>query len=345
MPGFRSATNAELAAIASRDAAKAKKAAAAAGIAKTYGRYEDLLADPEIDAVYLPLPNALHAEWTKKAADAGKHVLCEKPLAPTAKEAADLVDYCRSKGVRLMDGFMWPHHARTARIRANHRLRRHRRSHLRQRCIHFLTRSHDAQYSAPAEHGRRQPARRRLLSRDGIRWALNAEPIRVYATAKLRNDVDLSMKGILFFADGRTAMFDCGFTLPLRQWFEIVGTEGVIYLPDMWLPDARGKIYIQHGEQAIEDFDVGGRDQIACMIEEFGRAIQEQRDPKPSADEGVKTLKVLDALAKSARDRPAGGRGVTRLFRLATVGHPSPDETSFRQTKVPVCRNLRRNRC
>jgi predicted dehydrogenase len=139
----------------------------------------------------------------------------------------------------------------------------------------------------------------------GIRWALNAEPNRVYATARLRDDVDLSMKGILFFADGRTAMFDCGFTLPLRQWFEIVGTDGVIYLPDMWLPDPRGKIYIQHGEQAIEDFDVGGRDQIACMIEEFGRAIQEQRDPKPSADEAVKTLKVLDALAKSARDGQA----------------------------------------
>ena len=143
----------------------------------------------------------------------------------------------------------------------------------------------------------------------------------------------LSMKGILFFADGRSAMFDCGFTLPLRQWFEIVGTDGIIYLPDMWLPDPRGKIYIQHGEQAIEDFDVGGRDQIDCMIEEFGRAIQEQRDPKPSAEDAVKTLKVLDAFAQSGRRRPSSGREVSRRFRLARVGDSSPDESLISRRK------------
>ena len=301
LPGFRSATNADLAAIASRDAAKAKKAAADAGVAKTFGRYEDLLADPEIDAVYLPLPNALHAEWTKKAADAGKHVLCEKPLAPTAKEAADLVAYCRSKGVRLMDGFMWPHHQRTIRIRQIIDSGGIGEVISASGAFTFLLDLMTPNIRLQPNMGGGSLLDVGCYPVTAIRWALNAEPIRVYATAKLRNDVDLSMKGILFFADGRTAMFDCGFTLPMRQWFEIVGTEGVIYLPDMWLPDARGKIYIQHGEQAIEDFDVGGRDQIACMIEEFGRAIQEKRDPKPSADEGVKTLKVLDALAKSAR--------------------------------------------
>src|SRR5207247_5448794 len=82
-----------------------------------YGSYEELRADPDVDAVYIPLPNSLHAEWTRKAAEHGKHVLCEKPLCPTAAEAADLVAYCRAAGVRLMDGFMWPHHPRTRRIR------------------------------------------------------------------------------------------------------------------------------------------------------------------------------------------------------------------------------------
>src|SRR5205085_1485213 len=70
-----------------------------------------------IDAVYIPLPNHLHDEWTRKAADAGKHVLCEKPLTPTAAESRALVDYCRARGVRLMDGFMWPHHPRTPQLR------------------------------------------------------------------------------------------------------------------------------------------------------------------------------------------------------------------------------------
>jgi predicted dehydrogenase len=301
LPGFRSATNADLAAIASRDTAKARKAAADAGIAKSFSRYEDLLADPEIDAVYLPLPNSLHSEWAKKAADAGKHVLCEKPLAPTAKEAADIAAYCRSKGVRLMDGFMWPHHERTARIRQIIDSGGIGEVISASGAFTFLLDLMTPNIRLQPNMGGGSLLDVGCYPVTAIRWALRAEPERVYATAKLRNGVDLSMKGILFFADGRTAMFDCGFTLPMRQWFEIVGTEGVIYLPDMWLPDARGKIYIQHGEQAIEDFDVGGRDQIACMIEEFGRAIQEKRDPKPSADEGVKTLKVLDALAKSAR--------------------------------------------
>jgi predicted dehydrogenase len=116
------------------------------------------------------------------------------------------------------------------------------------------------------------------------------------------NGVDVAMKGILFFADGRTASFDCGFTLPLRQWFEIVGTSGVISTNDMWLPDPRARVFIQHGEQSVESFDVGGRDQIAVMIDEFCSAIRENREPSPSIDEAVKTLRVMDALTKSARE-------------------------------------------
>src|SRR5260370_33571354 len=116
IPGFQKANNAELRAIASRSIAKARTAAKAAGIPVAHGSYEALLDDPNIDAVYIPLPNHLHAEWTRRAADRGKHVLCEKPLAPTAAEAKALIDYCRAKNVRLMDGFMLPHHPRTTRI-------------------------------------------------------------------------------------------------------------------------------------------------------------------------------------------------------------------------------------
>src|SRR5436189_68417 len=103
LPSFHRASNAELRAIASRSLEKAQAAAKAAGIAVAHGSYEALLDDPDIDAVYIPLPNHLHAEWTRQAADRGKHVLCEKPLAPTAAEAKALIDYCRAKNVRLMD--------------------------------------------------------------------------------------------------------------------------------------------------------------------------------------------------------------------------------------------------
>ena len=117
IPAFKKAQNAELRAIASRDLGRARQAASAAGLPVAHGSYEALLADPTIDAVYIPLPNTLHDEWARRAADAGKHVLCEKPLTPTAAQAQALVDYCRAKGVTLMDGFMWPHHPRTAEMR------------------------------------------------------------------------------------------------------------------------------------------------------------------------------------------------------------------------------------
>src|ERR1044071_2848867 len=98
IPAFGHAKNADLRAIASRAPAKAQAAARAAGIGVAHGSYEALLDDPEIDAVYLPLPNHLHAEWALKAAERGKHVLCEKPLCPSADEARKLADACKVKG-------------------------------------------------------------------------------------------------------------------------------------------------------------------------------------------------------------------------------------------------------
>src|SRR5690242_482336 len=117
LPAFARAANADLRAIASRSLDRARSAARSAGIPAAHGTYEALLDDPAIDAVYIPLPNTLHAEWALKAAERGKHVLCEKPLAPTAAEAQRVVEGCRARGVTLMDGFMWPHHPRTARLR------------------------------------------------------------------------------------------------------------------------------------------------------------------------------------------------------------------------------------
>src|SRR5262245_61838717 len=117
MPSFHRVRNGELVGIASRSLDRAQAAAVKDGIPKAYGSYEALLDDPTIDAVYNPLPNTLHAEWTMKAAERGKHVLCEKPLCPTATEAAEVIAYCRARKINLMDGFMWPHHPRTKRLR------------------------------------------------------------------------------------------------------------------------------------------------------------------------------------------------------------------------------------
>src|SRR5438105_2592782 len=117
LPAFARAANADLRAIASRSPERARAVASAAGIPVAHGSYEALLDDPTIDAVYNPLPNTLHADWTRRAAERGKHVLCEKPLTPTAREAESLISFCHAKKIKLMDGFMWPHHPRTWEIK------------------------------------------------------------------------------------------------------------------------------------------------------------------------------------------------------------------------------------
>jgi predicted dehydrogenase len=302
LPAFRAAANAELIAIASRDAAKAKAAAKAGDIPKAHAGYEALLADPDVDAVYVPLPNTLHAEWTRKAADAGKHVLCEKPLTPTAAEARELVDYCRRKGVRLMDGFMWPHHERTARLRQL--IDSWAVGEVRQ-----VSGTFTFQLTLNPANIRLQPklAGGSLLDVGcypvyGIVWAFGAEPKRVFATATMLHGVDVAMCGVLEFDGGRVGMFDCGFIAPLRQWLEVTGTEGVIRVPEMWVPEAAADYVIHRDGCEPERVVIQGRDQIACMLEDFGRAVLSDQDPVPPPDEAVKTLRVLDALARSARE-------------------------------------------
>jgi predicted dehydrogenase len=303
LPAFARAANADLRAIASRSAERARADAAAAGIPAAHGSYEALLDDPSIEAVYVPLPNTLHAEWTRQATERGKHVLCEKPLAPTAAEAQTLVDCCLAKGVCLMDGFMWPHHPRTAKLRRF----------LDDGGIGAVRRVSGAftfrmEPLDPANiRLRRELAGGSLLDVGcypvyAIRWAFGAEPILAYATARYEHGVDVEMSGLLWLADGRVGAFDCGFTLPYRGGLEIVGTEGVLRVPQMWVPPRRATFTVERKGGAVEEFAFEGEDQIVRMIEDFGWAVLEGQPVNPPPDEAVRTLRVLDALARSARE-------------------------------------------
>jgi len=116
LPAIQASRNGELVAVASRDGAKAAEFAAQLGIPRSYGAYEELLAAADIDAVYIPLPNSLHREWTVKSAEAGKHILCEKPLALNPAECAEMADAARAHNVKLMEAFMYRFHPRTAKV-------------------------------------------------------------------------------------------------------------------------------------------------------------------------------------------------------------------------------------
>jgi predicted dehydrogenase len=304
IPAFPRTKHAELRAIASRSLGRAQEAAKAAGIPVAHGGYEALLDDPGIDAVYIPLPNHLHDEWTRKAAERGKHVLCEKPLTTNAGEAEALVAFCRAKKVTLMDGFMWPHHPRTAQVKRF----------LLDGGIGEVRRvSAVFTFNLPPDPNnirlRTETAGGSLLDVGcypiyAIRWAFGAEPARVTARARYnRGDgVDLEMNGLVVLGDGRAATFDCGFTLPYRSIVEITGTEGVVTIPYMWLPPRRAIWVVQRDEREPQEHAVEGADQIVEMLDDFSGAVLRGEPVRPDPSEAVKTMKVLDALARSARE-------------------------------------------
>jgi len=307
LPAFKASTTASLIGIASRTEEKARAAAKADGIPRAFGSYEALLNDPGIDAVYIPLPNHMHDEWTRKAADAGKHILCEKPMTCDAASAEQLIAYCRSKDVRLMDGFMWPHHPRT------HKLRKF----LDSGAIGAVQKVNAAftfnLKGLPTDNIRMQPhaGGGGLLdvgcyTTYAIRWWMQAEPVSVFAKAKFVNGVDVAMSGVWTFADGRTCNFDCGFTSPLRTWVEIVGTEADVRVPNMWIPDEQAVFQVlrQAGDfgSGIEEIATPGENQMIHMLDNFAAAVREKREPVPNPDEAVKSLRVMDALRKSAYD-------------------------------------------
>ena len=139
-----------------------------------------------------------------------------------------------------------------------------------------------------------------------IRWWMQAEPVSAFAVGKFVNNVDVAMSGVLTFADGRTCNFDCGFTNPLRTWVEVVGTTGVIRIPNMWIPDHRATFQIlrQKGDfdTTVEEIDTPGQNQMVHMLDDFAAAVQSKKECSPNPDEAVKTGKVMDAIAKSARE-------------------------------------------
>jgi xylose dehydrogenase (NAD/NADP) len=305
IPAFHKAERASLLAIASRNKERAQAAATAGHIPIACGSYEELLSRSDIDAVYIPLPNTLHDEWTRRAADAGKHILCEKPLTPTATQAADLIAYCQARGVLLMDGFMWPHHPRTALLRQI--IDRGTIGAVRRVTGTFT-------FRLPLD-----PANIRLQAGMaggslldvgcypvyGIRWAFGSEPLRVLAIARYEYQVDLEMSALLTFGDGRIGAFDCGFTQPMRQWLEITGTEGVLRIPRMWLPEPEAAFCVELNEKEPQWHTCPGHDQIVCMLDNFSRAILEDTAVRPDPSEAVASLRVLDALqASGVRQQP-----------------------------------------
>jgi predicted dehydrogenase len=310
IPGIQASTTGTLVALASREPARARAWSEEFAIPRYAGSYEELLADPEIDAVYIPLPNELHARWTIAAADAGKHVLCEKPLALDSKEARRMVEHCRDRSVLLMEAFMWRHQMRTLELRR----------HLSSGLIGDLRLIRCA-FSFPIEQGdwRLDPARGAGALWDvgcyGVntaRFFAGAEPETIRAVANFGpGGVDLSLTAVLSVPDEILASIDCSFEQPFRCEYELVGTAGVIEVPDAYLPPATGKpIARLRTIGRASDSDAGGdvvkvleferANQYASMVDAFARCVQSGCLSDPTED-GLAQMAALEAILNAAR--------------------------------------------
>lgn len=301
---IRAAENAEFAAIASRTAEKAASWAAEHSAAKSYGSYAELLDDSEIDAVYIPLPPSMHAEWTIAAAERGKHVLCEKPTAMNSREVESMIAACRSNGVQLMDGVMWVHHPRTADMRTA--LTGGELGALR-RVTSAFTFHWDEVPEGDLRLDRELGGGSMLdLGWYNVRatlWAFGEMPRRVWGTAQWYRDVDMSFSGTMWFDDNRMASFDSAFNTGMRKWFEVAGTTASLVCDDFVHPWNQDKPrFWRNGAQGDSDERIAAAVvQEVKMIENFSRIVQTgELDPR-WPNETLATQRVCDALDASAR--------------------------------------------
>ena len=296
-----------VAAIASRDLSRAAAAARALGVAKAYGAYEAMLADPDIEAVYNPLPNHLHVPLTIKAAEAGKHVLCEKPIALTADQARQLIAVRDRTGVRIEEAFM---------------VRAHPQWRAAFDAIHAGRIGEVRAIAGAFSYFNRDPQniRNELAYGGGAlmdigcylvamsRYVFGAEPRRVMALIDRDPDfaIDRLTSGILDFGS-RQAIFTCGTQMAAYQRVQIFGTMGriEIEIPFNAPPDRACRIFIDDGSdlfgKGIQTIAFPVVDQYTLQGDEFSRAIREGRPSRFPLEDAVNNMAVIDALFRSAK--------------------------------------------
>jgi predicted dehydrogenase len=305
LPAIQRSHNGELLAVASRDADKAQAFAGELGIARAYGSYEQLLADPEIQAVYIPLPNSMHREWAIKAAAAGKHILCEKPLALNAAECAEMAAAAHANGVLLLEAFMYRFHPQTERVIELIRQGAIGEPRLIHAAFTFrLTNSANIRLQADLGGGSLMDVGCYCVNVG--RTLFGAEPIEVHAFASWSDGgVDEQMIGSLRFASGGYAQFDSALTLPRREMYQVIGTEGVIEAPVAFLP-GQGDTIIRIRNAAGERNEIiTGVDQYQLMVEHFAACVRGQASLRYSPAEAAANMRAIEALYRSARN---GGR-------------------------------------
>ncbi|QDU78582.1 Glucose--fructose oxidoreductase precursor [Polystyrenella longa] len=304
IPAMQQGEFCEIAAIASRNLETAKYAATDLGIPKAYGSYEELLDDPDIDAIYNPLPNHLHVEWSIKALDAGKHVLCEKPIGLTSEEGQQLVDAgARSPHLKLMEAFMYRHHPQWK--QAKTWVEEGKIGELRTvqtNFSYFNNNPDDIRNQAGAGGGGLMDIGCYPISLS--RFLFDAEPNRVFGLVENDPDFQVDRLASVVMEFGRgTATFTCSTQLFPYQRVNIFGTEGriEIEIPFNAPPDEPCKIWLET-EENLHQTEIQVCDQYTIQGDLFSQAILEEKTVPTPITDAVANMRVIEAIRKSSRD-------------------------------------------
>ena len=288
-------------AVASRDADRAAAFATQHSIPRSYGSYEALLDDEALDAVYVPLPNGLHGEWTKRAADAGLDVLCEKPLTADAAEARAVVDHCDRRGVTLLEAFMYRYHPRT------------------ERAVELVATELDdvrtvtATFRFPLydrpDDVRLDPALAGGSLTDvgcypvSLARTVLGTPDRAYAHTGDTRDagVDTELAGVLAYDDGRSARVASGFDTRHVERYRVDATNGWVTVENAFDAPADERLELTYeidGRHGVETFPAV--DQYRLQVEHFADCVAGDATAVTDGAEAVTNMRILDALAESA---------------------------------------------
>ena len=298
IPAIQHSRNGRVHALASRDPARAHKLASQWQVQRVYGDYQELLDDPHINAVYIALPNHLHRDWTIQAARAGKHVLCEKPLACSAREGEQMLEACLRARVQLMEAAMYRFHPRAQRLRqlvADGTLGQPRFLH----SSFTFTLNPSPNYRHSVEYGGGALLDVGCYCVNALCWLSGtaAVEVQVFATQREPGGIDLESGTLLRFADGALGHVQCSFMAAEHQSLEVIGSTGTVTAPlafTAWRDDATA-LHLQHGNHIVRE-DFAPADPYQLMVEHFAEALRGEIPLVYPPQEAIQTLRVLDSI-------------------------------------------------
>ncbi len=300
IPAIQQAPNSRVLAVASSSEERSREVALCFGIERSYSGYQALLDDRDVDVVYIALPNHLHREWTMRSALAGKHVLCEKPLAMSAAECDEMIVACQQAKVLLMEAVMYRFHPRML--------------HMKQMLvareagdIRFVHAAFSFHFNGPGTYrAYRQFGGGALLDIgsycvNAARWLIGSEPDSSQAVISYSHEsIDLSTSAVLRFGEDVSAHIQCSFVAAEHQTIEVVGTTGAVTAPlafTAWRDDTT-MLFIQRGA-VFEQREFAPADPYQLMVEHFTTCVMEKTSLLYPPEDGRATLRVLDMLRGS----------------------------------------------